>query len=69
MREAADYYPLTEAALSRITYLRFEKLPESWEELSLLPALERIGIPQQALTGDAVLPEGEYVIELIGGGA
>ena len=47
----------------------FEKLPESWEELSLLPALERIGIPQQALTGDAALPEGDYVIELIGGGA
>lgn len=69
VREAADYYPLTEAALSRITCLRFEKLPESWEELSLLPALERIGIPQQALTGDAALPEGEYVIELIGGGA
>ena len=43
--------------------------PESWEELALLPALERIGIAQQALTGDAALPEGDYVIELIGGGA
>ncbi len=69
VRQAAEYLPITETELSRITFLRLEELPESWEELTLLPALERIEIPQQALTEDALLPEGDYIIELSGGGA
>ena len=44
-------------------------MPQSWEELSLLPALERISLPQSALAEGGDLPEGDYVIELRGGGA
>ena len=50
-----------------VTALRLEKLPESWEELALLPALERIELPQRALLDGGKLPEGDYVIELSGG--
>ena len=44
-------------------------MPESWDDLTLLPALEEIRIPQEALLGGAPLPEGEYTIILTGGGA
>ena len=42
-------------------------MPESWDDLALLPALERIELPQQALLEGGALPEGDYVIELSGG--
>ena len=65
-REAARG-PLTEEAAEKITVLRLEAMPQSWEELSLLPALERISLPQSALAEGGDLPEGDYVIELRGG--
>lgn len=59
--------PITEDLLSRIRFLRLESVPASWDELALLPALERIELPQQALVGDVPLPDGNYIIELSGG--
>ena len=43
-------------------------MPESWDDLALLPSLEEIRIPQEALLGGEPLPEGEYTIILTGGG-
>ena len=58
---------ITEEGISEITFLRLKELPGNWEELSLLPALERIELPQRALLDGSALPEGDYVIELSGG--
>ncbi len=58
---------ITEERASELRFLRFRELPESWEELEKLPALERIELPQQALLDGGMLPEGDYVIELSGG--
>ncbi len=66
VREAAGGV-ITESLVSDITFLRFTELPESWEELDKLPALERIELPQQALLEGGALPDGGYVIELSGG--
>ena len=60
---------VTEERAAEIRVLRLDSLPESWDELALLPALERIEIPQQALLDGGALPEGDYVIALSGGGA
>jgi len=68
VRRAALGGSITEELTGELTALRLEGLPESWEELSLLPALERVALPQTALLGEAELPEG-LVIELTGGGA
>ena len=67
VRQATGGGAITEDLASEITFLRLDELPESWDELEKLPALERIELPQQALLGDAVLPEGDYTIELSGG--
>ena len=67
VRTAAGGGAITAENAEKITYLRLDGLPESWEELALLPALERIELPQQALLGDAELSEGDYMIELSGG--
>ncbi len=67
VRREAGEGPITEDLLSRIRFLRLESIPGSWDELVLLPALERIELPQQALIGDAPLPDGNYIIELGGG--
>ena len=67
IRDAVGGGALTEAGLREIRVLRLGGLPESWEELALLPALERIELPQQALLDGGELPEGDYVIELSGG--
>ncbi len=58
---------ITEETLGEIHILRMEELPESWDELSLFPALEILVLPQQALLDGAVLPGGDYTIELSGG--
>lgn len=58
---------ITEEGVSEITFLRLKSLPESWEELTLLPALERIELPQRSLLEGGDLPEGDYVIVLGGG--
>lgn len=67
LRQALGGGAITAEGLARITALRLDTLPESWEELSLLPALERIELPQQALLEGGALPEGGYLIELRGG--
>lgn len=58
---------LTEESVGGVTVLRLKALPESWADLARLPALERIILPQEALTSGASLPEGEYTFELSGG--
>ena len=42
---------------------------ESPVELEKLPALETIVLPQQALLDAGSLPDGDYTVELTGGGA
>lgn len=68
VREALGESPMTQEALSGITTLRLNDVPESWEELSALPSLERIELPQQSLLQGEPLPETDYVIVLRGGG-
>lgn len=58
---------LTEETVKEITFLSLDGIPASWEDLKLLPALETIELPQQALTPDTVLPDSTYAIRLKGG--
>ncbi len=67
VRQALGGGAITEERASEVSFLRFRELPESWEALSLLPALERIELPQQTLLDGGELPDGDYVIELGGG--
>ena len=67
-REAVGGAGFTEETLAGIRVLRLEALPESWDELALLPALETIELPQRALLGEPTLPDGDYRLVLIGGG-
>ena len=67
LRQAAGGGAITEGLAEGLRFLSLDDLPESWEDLSLLPALERIRIPQQALTEGASLPEGDIIFELSGG--
>ena len=67
LRQAADGGPITGELVEGLQILQLDGLPESWDELSRLPALERIRLPQQALLGEAPLPDGDYTIELSGG--
>ena len=69
VRDAARGGAITEEMTSEITVLRLSALPASWEELEKLPALERITLPQQALMNGGALPDGDFIVELIGGGA
>ena len=57
---------ITEALTGEITVLRLEALPESWEELSALPRLETVELPQEAAMEAESLPEG-YTVVLTGG--
>lgn len=66
LREASGG-AITEELAETLRVLELDALPESWEELSRLPALERIRLPQQALEEAASLPDGDYTIELSGG--
>ncbi len=68
VRKASGGGPITEEGLAAVSALSFETLPESWEELSLLPALERIEMPQTAAMAAEALPEGLTIV-LTGGGA
>ena len=61
--------PLTEEALSTVTCLSLSGLPESWEELGMFPALERIELPQSAAAETETLPEGVTVVLKGGEGA
>jgi SNF2 family DNA or RNA helicase len=58
---------ISQLLANELTELRLDAMPESWDDLSSLPALERIEIPQQALVDGGELPEGDYTIELSGG--
>ena len=68
VRETAQGGPITCELAEQITCLELDSLPENWDDLSLLPALQRIRLPQQALLSDGALPEEGYTVELIGGG-
>ena len=67
VRKAARGGPITEQLADELTELHLDAMPENWDDLSSLPALERIEIPQQALVDGGALPEGDYTIELSGG--
>lgn len=69
VRKSAGRGPLTGESVSEITSITLENMPQSWEDLALLPSLLEIRIPQEALLGDEPLPEGDYVIILAGGGS
>jgi hypothetical protein len=67
LREAAGGGPITKDLVTGLSSLDLDAMPESWEDLSLLPALTEISLPQEALLGDAPLPDGPYTIRLKGG--
>lgn len=67
VRKAAGGGPITQELADGLTVLHLDGMPESWEDLTQLPALERIEIPQQALLEGGELPDGGYSIELSGG--
>ena len=69
VREAAGGGALTEESISGITSISLTEMPGSWDDLSLLPALTEIRLPQESLLGDDPLPEGDYTIRLQGGGS
>ena len=66
MRGAVGGGIITEENARDVTVLRFDRLPEDWEELSLLPALEKIELPQAAAL-EGPLPDGDYTLVLKGG--
>ena len=68
VREAAGGGAVTEELTENLKTLQLESIPASWDELEKLPSLEKIEIPQQALTPDTQLPDGDYTIVLTGGG-
>ena len=53
--------------LEQIQRIRLKELPQNWEDLSLLQALQSIELPQTAVTEGQALPEGDYRIVLYGG--
>ena len=69
VRKAAGGGAITQELMENLKSVDLSGMPESWDDLTLLPALEEIRIPQEALLGGAPLPEGEYTIILTGGGA
>jgi hypothetical protein len=69
VRDAAQGGSITEELTSELSILRLPDMPDSWDELEKLPALETIVLPQQALLNDGALPDGDYTVVLTGGGA
>ena len=67
VRQAVGGGTITEEGVSELTFLRFGELPESWEEIRLLPRLQRLELPQLSLLDGGALPDGDYVIVLSGG--
>lgn len=67
VRQAVGGGAITEERANEVSFLRFRELPESWEELELLPHLQRIELPQLSLLDGGALPEGDWIIELSGG--
>ncbi len=68
VRSSIGRKPFTEELLSEVTCISLRSFPETWDDLAMLPGLERIIIPQDLLLEGGPLPEGDYVIELTGGG-
>jgi len=68
VKDALGGAALTEELVSQIICLDLDAAPENWEDLAQLPGLERIIIPQQYVLDGCPLPEGNYTIELSGGG-
>ncbi len=68
-RAAAGGGTLTEESLKQIHTIRLKELPESWEDLTLLTALQSIELPQAAVMEVRELPESNCRIVLYGGGA
>ena len=69
VRKAAGGGAVTQELVENLKSVDLSGMPESWDDLALLPSLEEIRIPQEALLGGAPLPEGEYTIILTGGGS
>ena len=69
VRKAAGGGAITQELADNLKSVDLSGMPESWDDLALLPSLEEIRIPQEALLGGAPLPEGEYTIILTGGGS
>ena len=69
VRKAARGGAITQELADNLKSVDLSGMPESWDDLALLPSLEEIRIPQEALLGGAPLPEGEYTIILTGGGS
>ena len=69
VRKAARGGAITQELADNLKSVDLSGMPESWDDLALLPSLEEIRIPQEALLGGAPLPEGEYTILLTGGGS
>lgn len=67
LQKAAGGGPVTEDLVKGLSALDLDAMPGTWEDLSLLPALTEISLPQEALLGDDPLPEGPYTIRLKGG--
>ena len=67
VRTAAGGGALTPDSLQEIRCLHLTALPESWSDLSLLPGLQKIEIPQDAAAQAADLPVDTYRIVLYGG--
>lgn len=66
VRALAQGGPITQELIDGVTVLSLDALPESWDELALLPSLERVALPQREVLKADALPEG-YTIELRGG--
>jgi len=68
-RAAAGGGALSEESLQHIQTIRLVELPESWDDLTMLPALEQIEIPQNIAMLAENLPIDNYRIVLYGGAA
>ena len=66
-RTAAGGGILNEEKLQNIQSIYLKEIPESWEDLRLMPDLQEIGISQEAAARADVLPVDAYRIVLYGG--
>lgn len=67
VRAAAGGGVLTEENAAAVTELRLDRLPDSWEDLALLPNLQRILLPQEAVQKAQSLPGEDVTLVLTGG--
>ena len=67
VRAAVGGGALREEHLQSIRSIRLTELPENWEDLSLLPALQEIEVPQREAQTAEDLPIDAYRIVLYGG--